>query len=512
MTKRIIHDWIKYHAIRRPSSIALVDYETGYEITYKDLSAQIDSCAIFLKEKYHIAPGDRVATLAQNCVEIFVVQFACARLRAIFLPMNWRLADQELDYIATDAGPKVIFSDERFFDTGESLSRRLGSLSNELIGNSSDFSIALSQNRILQTEDLPGFDDVWHILYTSGTTGRPKGAQLSHGQNLLQCLSLGSEYCVTNESVGLTYTPTFHASGLFMFSNPMLLQGGKTILMRQFDAQLCLDLLKNPTVGVTHTLAIPTNLLMIRNLDDFSDVDFAGLTIGSGGMPVPIALIEEFASHGAKVPQVWGMTELCGVSTSLPTEDYLRKAGSCGPPLMNVEISIIDSDQKHIKKPNIIGEIVARGPMVMRGYWGLENRNNEFFIPNGWFRTGDAGKIDKDGYLTISGRWKDMYISGGENVYPAEVEEVIYQISEVHEVAVIGIPHELWGETGRALIVLKPNMHLSEEQVTQFCKSNLAGYKVPKSVLFVEDLPHSANGKIQKSKLNADYGQNSKAG
>ena len=145
MTKRIIHDWIKYHAIRRPSSIALVDYETGYEITYKDLNAQIDSCAVFLKEKYHIAPGDRVATLAQNCVEIFVVQFACARLRAIFLPMNWRLADQELDYIATDAGPKVIFSDERFFDTGESLSRRLGSLSNELIANSSEFSIALSE-------------------------------------------------------------------------------------------------------------------------------------------------------------------------------------------------------------------------------------------------------------------------------------------------------------------------------------------------------------------------------
>tara|TARA_Y100001934_G_C12385011_1_gene795043 strand:- start:9682 stop:11220 length:1539 start_codon:yes stop_codon:yes gene_type:complete len=512
VNNNIIHDWIRHHSVRRPDHVALVDYETGYEITYKNLNDKIDACALFIKDKYKIAAGDRVATLAQNCVEIFIVQFACARLRAIFLPMNWRLADQELDYITSDASPKVVFSDERFFETAHSLSQRTGALSNELISADSEFSLAINECKNFVVKDPPRFDDIWHILYTSGTTGRPKGAQLSHGQNLLQCQGLGSEYSLTNESVGLTYTPTFHASGLFMFSNPTLLQGGKTILMRQFDAKACLAIMKDADVKVTHTLAIPTNLLMIRNLDDFSEVNFDGLIIGSGGMPVPVALIEEFASHGARIPQVWGMTELCGVSTSLPAEDYLRKAGSCGPPLMNVEISIIDSEKNHIDKPDTVGEIVARGPMVMRGYWGMEHLNDEFFIDDGWFRTGDAGKIDTDGYLTISGRWKDMYISGGENVYPAEVEEIIYQMSEVHEVAVIGIPHDLWGETGRALVVLKPEMFLSEDKVIEFCKSHLAGYKVPKSVIFVDDLPHSANGKIQKSKLNINFSSDKVAG
>tara|TARA_Y100001970_G_scaffold283401_2_gene398479 strand:- start:98693 stop:100219 length:1527 start_codon:yes stop_codon:yes gene_type:complete len=505
-SRAVVHDWIKHHSIRRSNSIAIVDFESNVQMSYRQLDKKIDSCASYLKKKYNINSGDRVATLAQNCPEIFIVQFACARLGAIFLPMNWRLAIPELKYISSDASPRVIFSDSKFFDTGEKISSQERMLQNESLDNDTEFYKALNENLPFVDYQPPNSDDIWHILYTSGTTGRPKGAQLSHGQNFLQCVGLGSEYSITSNSVGLTYTPTFHASGLFMFSNPTFLHGGKTILMRQFDPEICLDALMNPDLGITHTLAIPTNLLMMRNVQNFKDASFGGLTIASGGMPVPTALIEEYSNHDAKVPQVWGMTELCGVSTSLPADEYIKKMGSCGPPLMNMEISIVDKHDNHIKEPDIIGEIVARGPMVMKGYWGLEHLTDEFYLKDGWFRTGDAGKLDEDGYLTISGRWKDMYISGGENVYPAEVEQVIYQINEVHEVAVIGISHELWGETGRAFIVLKPEQNLSEEAVMSFCKSQLAGYKVPKSVRFIDELPHSANGKILKSELHPDFG------
>ena len=271
--------------------------------------------------------------------------------------------------------------------------------------------------------------------------------------------------------------------------------------MRQFDASECLKVMMDQEVGITHTLAIPTNLLMIRNLPEFSNAKFDGLVIASGGAPVPSALIEIYADHGAKIPQVWGMTELCGVPTSLPADQALKKAGSCGPPLMNMDISIIDKQDDHIDSSDTVGEIVARGPMVMRGYWGLGEKNEEFFLPGGWFRTGDAGKLSSDGYLTIVGRWKDMYISGGENVYPAEVEEVIYQMKAIDEVAVIGVPHETWGETGRAFIVLKDGHELSEADLIAHCRSQLAGYKVPKSAVFINELPHSANGKILKHKI-----------
>ena len=495
------HDWIRHHARRRPKKCAIVDYELGSELTYGKMDRQVDNCAAYLLRQHDILPGDRVALLTQNCPEVFVLQAACARLRAIILPLNWRLAEPELSYMLSDATPKLVFADERFIEMARIICGKQDNCTAVQIGADTEIEALLCGDERLEGLTEPTYSDIWHILYTSGTTGRPKGAMLSHGQNYLQAASLGAEYGVAHDSVGLTYTPTFHASGLFMFANPSLLVGGTTYLMRQFDASECLKVMMDQEVGITHTLAIPTNLLMIRNLPEFSNAKFDGLVIASGGAPVPSALIEIYADHGAKIPQVWGMTELCGVSTSLPADQALKKAGSCGPPLMNMDISIIDKQDDHIASSDTVGEIVARGPMVMRGYWGLGEKNEEFFLPGGWFRTGDAGKLSSDGYLTIVGRWKDMYISGGENVYPAEVEEVIYQMEAIDEVAVIGVPHETWGETGRAFIVLKDGHELSEADLIAHCRSQLAGYKIPKSAAFVNELPHSANGKILKHKL-----------
>ena len=498
------HDWIRHHARRRPKKAAIVDFESGVELSYREMDRQADACAAFLHRRHNIQPGDRVALLSQNCPEVFVIQAACARLRAILLPLNWRLAEPELDYMLSDATPKTVFADARFIATAEAVCAKRDGCAAIEIGAETEFDGLLRSGDAVEGLADPVHSDIWHILYTSGTTGRPKGAMLSHGQNYLQAFNLGAEYGVSHDSIGLTYTPTFHASGLFMFANPSLLVGATTYLMRQFDALACLKTLMDPAIGITHTLAIPTNLLMIRNLPEFLDAQFNGLVIASGGAPVASTLIETYDAHGAKIPQVWGMTELCGVSTSLPAEESLARTGSCGPPLMNMDISIIDQDDNHIPTPDTVGEIVARGPMVMKGYWGLGDKNKEFFVAGDWFRTGDAGSLSADGYLTIVGRWKDMYISGGENVYPAEVEDVIYQMPAVDEVAVLGVPHEKWGETGRAYVVVKAGQSLTGEEVMAYCKTQLATYKVPKSVVFLDELPHSANGKILKHEIPTD--------
>jgi len=499
------HDWIRHHARRRPQKCAIVDYETGSELTYGAMDRQVDNCVSFLVRKHNIQAGDRVSLLAQNCPEVFVLQAACARVRAIFLPLNWRLAPPELDYILSDATPRLLFSDQRFLNTAEMICANQSSCAVVAMGPGTDFQALLGGDERVEGLSETTLSDISHILYTSGTTGHPKGAMLSHGQGYLQAVGVAAEYGVTHASVGLTYTPTFHVSGLFLFAHPSLLFGGTIYLMRQFDAANCLKLMTDASVGVTHTLAIPTNLLMIRNLPEFEDARFGGLVIAAGGSAVPATLIETFAERGAKIPQLWGMTELCGMSTSLPAEQALEKVGSCGPPLMNIDIGIVDANDNHVKTPDTVGEIVARGPMVMRGYWGLGDKNDEHFIAGDWFKTGDAGKIDSEGYVTIVGRWKDMYISGGENVYPAEVEEVIYQIPEVDEAAVIGVPHEKWGETGRAFIVLKNGVELREADLIAYCRTQLASYKVPKSAVFMEELPHSANGKILKHRLESEY-------
>lgn len=501
MSELRAHDWIRHHARRRPQKIAIVDYESGSKLTYGAMDKQVDNCAAFLHRLHNVSKGDRVAVLALNCPEIFVIQAACARLKAILLPLNWRLAEPELSYMLSDATPKILFADERFIKSANIVCSKQRNCKTISMGKNTDFEAQLHGNDRIEELTDPVYSDIWHILYTSGTTGRPKGAMLSHGQNYLQAVNLGAEYGLTHLSVGLTYTPTFHASGLFMFANPSLLVGGTTYLMRQFDALACLETMIDDQIGITHTLAIPTNLLMIRNLPQFDNAQFDGLVIASGGAPVPSTLIEVYSKHGAKIPQVWGMTELCGVSTSLPADQALKRVGSCGPPLMNMDISVIDKEDNHIVSPDTVGEIVARGPMVMRGYWGLGDKNQEFFIPGNWFKTGDAGSLSQDGYLTIVGRWKDMYISGGENVYPAEIEGVIYQMPEIDEVAVLGVPHEKWGETGRAFIVLKKASSLTEADLIKYCKSQLASYKVPKSVVFMKELPHSANGKILKHKI-----------
>lgn len=501
------HDWIRHHARRRPGHKAIIDVELEAELSYAELDRQIDACVELLIREHGIQSGDRVAILCHNCPEVFVIEFACARLQAIFLPLNWRLASAELDYLMSDAGPRVVFSDHNFIDTARQICKKQGSSAAVQIGANTDFNQHLvSGARTAEVLKEADFEDIWMILYTSGTTGRPKGATLTHGQNYLQAVGLGAEYGVSHATVGLTYTPTFHASGLFMFAHPTLLFGGTTYLMRSFDAQRSLDMMTNSELGLTHSLAIPTNLLMIRNLPGFDDADFGGMIVPSGGSPVPGALIETYSKHGAHIPQVWGMTELSGVSTSLPPERALEKAGSCGPPLMNIDIEVIDEDDNFIATPNTTGELVARGPMITKGYWGLGEKNKEFYLKEQWFRTGDAGKLDDEGFVTIVGRWKDMYISGGENVYPAEVEEVLYQLDAIDEVAVIGIPHELWGETGRACIVIKDDHDVSEEQVSEHCIAKLAKYKVPKSIVFLKELPHSANGKILKHVLGEQFG------
>ncbi len=494
-------DWIRHHARMRPHALAFLDDTSGERISYSTLDRRIDALAHHLASRLGVKAGDRVALLAASHPDVFALQFACARAGAIFLPLNWRLAHRELAFIVTDARVSVIVADALHRDVAAHLRGVLGGAPFMEIGDVAE-PLADAPARVEAGAWLPAsVGDDWMLLYTSGTTGLPKGARLTHGQALWQVTGLGTEYGVTPASVALTYTPTFHASGLFLFANVMMYFGGAVILMRQFDPAACLRRFVERELRVTHSLAVPTNLQLIREQEGFAGADLSGVVIPCGGAPVPTTLIRAYAERGAVIPQVWGMTELCGVGTTLRADHAVERIGSAGIGLLGLDVKIVDADGRDVGGPGEVGEVVVRGPLVTPGYWGKDADRERYFLEGGWFRTGDAGRLDTDGFLYIVDRWKDMYISGGENVYPAEVEAVLYQLPDVREAAVVGVAHEKWGEVGRAHLVLAEGSALSEAAVVEFCQANLARYKVPKYVRFERELPHSATGKVLKHAL-----------
>jgi fatty-acyl-CoA synthase len=274
--------------------------------------------------------------------------------------------------------------------------------------------------------------------------------------------------------------------------------------MHEFNPEIMLDLMTDRNVGLTHALGVPTNFLFISQLPAFKDAKIDHLQcVAVGGAAPPVALLETYAKKGVLFEHAWGMTETSSIGTSIPKHMALEKIGSCGLPVMHVECKIVDDAGNKLPSGET-GELLIRGPTVTSGYWQLPEATAQAFLPGGWFKTGDAARMDEDGYYFIVDRWKDMFISGGENVYPAEVEGMLFRLNGVAEVAVIGVPDERWGEVGRAFIVSEQQAELSEAGVIAYCKEQLASYKAPKSVRFIDELPHNATGKVTKHLLPRD--------
>ena len=327
---------------------------------------------------------------------------------------------------------------------------------------------------------------------------------ITHGMVFYNIVNLAMPAGVNSKSVNLVVLPLFHTGGLNCYANPILHAGGQILLMREFEPGAALSILGDADLGVTHFFAVPAPYQFMMQHPDFERTDLSRLqTAGVGGAPCAEAILQGWMDRGIALAQGWGMTETSPGGISLESDDALRKIGSAGKALMHTEIRIINEAGVDVG-PDEVGELLIKGPNITPGYWNNPEATEKSFI-DGWLKTGDAAKRDDEGFVYIVDRSKDMYISGGENVYPAEVENVIYQLPQIAEAAVIGVPSDRWGETGKAVLVLKPGEALEADAVVGHCLKNLAKFKVPSSVEFIEALPRNATGKVLKRNLRDMY-------
>jgi len=500
------YDWIIHHARLRPEKAAAVDLATGRRLSYAQLDERIARLAGHLRSVRGVSRGDRVAVLAANSTDVFEIQFACARLGAVFVPLNWRLTVAELRFIIGDASPVVLIHGDDFADAAAELERLCGLRHLIALGSSaSDYERAIAASPPLTIAEPVSHDDLSTIMYTSGTTGLPKGAMITHGMTFWNAVNLGGPAYVTPSTVLLTVLPLFHTGGLNCYANPVFHAGGTVLVMRSFEPAAALRLIDDPAVGITHFFGVPANYQFMAQHPAYAETDFSRLVVaGVGGAPMPVPLLEIWQKRGVALQQGYGMTETSPAVLVLDVEDAARKAGSAGKPVLHTEVRIMREDGKDAA-PGDIGELLVKGPNITPGYWNRPEANRTSFT-DGWLHTGDAARVDEEGFYYIVDRWKDMYISGGENVYPAEVENVLYQLPAIAEAAVIGVPDAVWGEVGRAIVVLKPGQTIAEADIMAHCRANLARFKLPRSVLFTDTLPRNATGKVHKPTLREKFG------
>jgi fatty-acyl-CoA synthase len=467
-----IDHWLRNTARRTPQRVA-IDYR-GREVTYAELDRRSDALARELLARGS-KRGDRVATLTGNSPEHVVVFFACAKAGFVLLPLNWRLAAPELRFQLDDAEPSVFFVEPEY----EELAAATGCAFEPL---------ALPDDEAEPfVAELRG-DDPLLLIYTSGTTGRPKGAVLTHANCFWTNLSFDLATGVGADDVVLQVLPQFHCGGWNV--QPLLAwwKGAKVVLERAFEPARVLELLT--TKRVTTLMGVPAIYLFLSHEPGFADADLSSLRLAVvGGAPMPEELIRVWQARGIEIVQGYGLTEAAPNVLCLPPEDAMRKMGSAGKPYPYVDVRLGDES-----------ELLVRGPNVFPGYWRNPDATAAV-LRDGWLHTGDVAEVDADGCYRIRGRLKDMYISGGENVYPAEVENALHDHPSVAGVSVLGVPDERWGEVGVAFVVAKEPV--SEDALVAHCRERLARYKVPKRVVFVKALPMSAMNKVLKDELRA---------
>lgn len=494
-------DWIAHHAETRGHRTALIDVASGRHLTYAAMDERVDRLASHLAG-LGVQKGDRIVVLAHNAVETLEVQFATFRLGALFVPLNMRLTANELEFIVSDAGPSIILCDEEMKPRAIDIQQRCGIA--HVVSFGAPYETAITAASRLSRHVSVELGEVSTIMYTSGTTGQPKGVMITHLMNFIICVNTGIPSFITPETVFLCVLPLFHAGGLNCHTNPVLHAGGTVLVMRAFDPGLCLRLLSDASFGITHFVGAPAIYQFMSEHPDFAAADLSRLAIaGVGGAPMPMPLLETWQRRGCALIQGFGMTETSPTVLALEADEASSKPGSCGKPLLHCEVRLVGQNGQDVA-PGEKGELWVRGPNVTPGYWNRPAATAAAFT-DGWLHTGDIMRKDEDGYYYIVDRAKDMYISGGENVYPAEVEYVLQQFAPISEVAVIAVPDDRWGETGLAIVVLKPNTDASETDIITHCRERLSHFKCPRGVAFVDALPRNATGKIHKPALRAEY-------
>ncbi|MDX2380204.1 MAG: long-chain fatty acid--CoA ligase [Acidimicrobiia bacterium] len=503
------YDWIAHHAATRGEKEAMRDLASGRSFTYAQMNDRTNRLASALRHDFGVGRGDRVVVLAENDTNFFEVEFACWKLGAVFVPVNWRLTVPELEFIVGDCSPAAIIHDDGFAETAATLATSCA-ITHRISwggggGDAAPYEDAIAAAEPLAEAVATTHDDILTIMYTSGTTGSPKGAIITQGMTFWNAVNCVEFFGLGESMVNLAILPLFHTGGLNVFANPAFHFGATTLVVRAFDPAAVLDLLMSEEVGITHTIGVPANWLFMSQVPAFADASFPTLiTPCVGGSPTPVPLIEAWASKGLPLQQAFGMTETSPLVLALKPEDCEARIGSAGLPALHTEVRVV-TETGSTAAPGEIGELWVRGPNITPGYWNRPDANRDSFT-DGWLHTGDAARTDDDGYYYIVDRWKDMYISGGENVYPAEVENVIYQLGGITEVAVIGVPDEQWVEVGRAVVVRAPGSAITDTEIVNHCRANLARFKVPNSVVFIDEIPHNATGKVLKRELRDSHG------
>jgi fatty-acyl-CoA synthase len=462
--------WIRDRARNTPDRVA-IDYQDEL-ITYGELDERSDAFATTFAEA-GLRRGDRVASLSGNSPDHVALLFGCAKAGLVLLPLSWRLTPVELRYQLEDAEPSLLLVEEDYDQLAEATSWPFERLAPEPAGRAAPE---------LEVAD----DDGLFLIYTSGTTGKPKGALLTNANCFWTNLSFDHATGVHNDDVVLQILPQFHVGGWNVQALLGFLKGATVVLEREFDAERVLRLIEKKRV--TTMMGVPSIYLFLAQHPSFAETELSTLERAVvGGAPMPEPLLETWAARGTGIIQGYGLTEAAPNVLCLPPEDAVRKIGYAGKPYPFVEVRL-----------SAEGELQVRGPNVFPGYWRNPEATADAFTHDGWLRTGDIADRDNEGFYRIRGRLKDMYISGGENVYPAEVEAVLHEHPRVADAAVVGAQDEHWGEVGVAFVVAEG---VSEEELLEWCRGRLARFKVPRSIRFIGEVPRNSLGKILKQEL-----------
>ncbi len=501
-----VEDWIKHYANGTPDKIAMREIPSGRKFTYTEMHERVGRCAGMLKAM-GVEKGDRVGYLTLNTTDTMELIFACWRIGAIALALNFRLMPPELKFILENAEAKVCLVDEPFVPLKEALDGNCcvekWIITNGM-GGLSEYETALAGAHPIYDMVEQNLEDQCLLMYSSGTTGKPKGVIITHGMIYFGIAGAAAATGTTSENVSLSNMPIFHIGALNVTAVPAIWYGATTIMQRVFDPQTTLNAINDPELGITTLFMVPAAYNAIKALPGVDEVDFSRLKIAlCGAEAVPVPLCEWWLDKGVMIQEGYGMTETAAVGSLLTKEHIPRKTGSCGRAGMHSKIRIVDESRKDCA-PNVPGEIWFKGACVTPGYWRRPDANAESFV-DGWFRSGDIGRMDEEGFLYIEDRVKDMYISGGENVYPAEIENCLYQMEDIAEVAVIGVPHEKFGETGCAYVVLKDGASMELGDLQGHVSDKLAKFKHPNHIRFLDELPRTASGKVQKFILREQF-------
>jgi len=491
-------------AMVSPKKFGLI-YE-GAHLTYRQMNERASRTANALK-KMGVKAGDRVAILSQNCPEYYDTLFGVGKMGGIMVPLNWRLVEPELEYILNDCGAGTLVFGPEYTRLASNLRGKIAAKNFIFIGDEEmpDFAQSFTKLREGGSPDEPQLvgdeDDPVVIMYTSGTTGKPKGAILTHGCFFWASVTFHAVITRHEEDKTLVILPLFHIAG--MFSMPTFIHWGHTTyLMKGFDPIRILETIEREKINGFG--AVPAMLGFMKLVPGWDKYDFSSVSlILVFAAPVPVPMLKEYAAAGIKVQQLYGLTECTGPATVIGPDEAIPKAGSAGLPFFHTEVKVVDEDGQETA-PFAIGEVIMKARHVMKGYWNNPEATAQA-LRNGWLYTGDLAYKDEDGFLYIADRKKDMIISGGENIYPAEIESAMHGHPKIADVGVIGFADQKWGESVKAIVVLKQGETATEPEILEWCKGKLAKFKIPKAIVFTDQLPRNPSGKILKKILREKF-------